>query len=254
MKALHVAALAVPVLVSLTSCGGESRSTVSTPTAVVPSATPTPAPTPTVAPTPTPSPTSTPEPSPPPGNNPPTVSVSGGGSCYPSRSRPCSVDVEAVASDPDGDALAYEWSGCASGSSRRATCVVDSPGSHTAKVVVRDGRGGSASASRASQGTNRPPSAVFATGSPQPSNRSVEMLGYTQDPDEGGFVCGREYCVEGRASGACTFYSFGCTCLRGLEVHVQTTTGPGTCKVTLVVQDEWGLRGSGTFSFQVSAP
>lgn len=108
---------------------------------------------------------------------------------------------------------------------------------------------------KTSQGVNRPPTAVFGAvgGSPQPSNIAVEMLGNGQDPDEG-FLCGRDLCVEGRASGPCTFTRFDCTCLRGVAVYVKTTSGPGTCRVTLVVQDEWGLRGSGTSSFAVNAP
>lgn len=241
---------AIAVAAGCVSCGDDGGAVLTAPVAVAPSPTPTPTPGPGPTPTPSPVPTATP---PTVGNSDPTVSVSGGGSCYPSPSRPCSVDVEAVATDPDGDSLRYSWSGCASGSGPRATCEVTSPGTHTATVTVSDGRGGSATASKGCKGTNRAPTASFfpVTSNPQPANRTVTLIGNGSDPDEG-FLCGRDLCVDGRASGACTFVRFDCTCLAGVEIDVHTTTGPGTCKVTLVVQDEWGLRGSGTASFPVS--
>ena len=191
-----------------------------------------------------------------PGNNPPTVSISGGGGCYPSRSRPCSVSFDAVASDPDGDRLHYEWSGCASGAEPHVSCFIPSPGSYTATVTVTDGRGGKAKASRTAAGTNRPPTATFGyPNGAESSNTSVSVLGNGYDPDEG-FFCGRNICVEARATGACGPPSpfLDCTCLAGIEVDVRTITGPGSCSVTVVVQDEWGLRGSGTLTFQVKAP
>lgn len=205
---------------------------------------------PSPAPTPTPSPTSTPGP----GNNPPTVAITGGGSCYPSPNKPCSVSVEAIANDRDGDRLDYEWSGCTSGSETRSTCLVSSPQTFTARVIVRDGRGGTANASKAVDGTNRPPVAQLGVPATASSNTNVTILGNGQDPDQG-FICGGQICVDARASGACAAPGlFSCTCLAGIELQLRTTTGPGSCTVTVVLQDEWNLRGSESFTFQVKAP
>jgi len=241
------ASLAALLTLLLCSCG---RSDPSAPTPLAMQSSPEASPEASPEPSPEPSPTA-----PPAENRPPTVSVSAGGSCYARPSRSCQVDVDAEASDPDGDTLEYEWSGCASGSGRHATCVVDSPGRHVATVRVRDGHGGSASASGASQGTNAPPTVSFGllAPTPVPSNSGSDFLGDAHDPDEG-LICGTSVCVEGRASGPCTFSRLKCTCLAGIDGNVRTTTGPGTCRVTLVVQDEWGLRGSGSISFAVSGP
>ena len=102
---------------------------------------PTPTPAVAQAPSPTPSPTQEPTPASSAPNHPPTVTVTGGASCYP---RPCQVTFEADARDPDGDALEYSWSGCASGRKRTALCDVSGLGEFEATVKVTDGRGGKA--------------------------------------------------------------------------------------------------------------
>ncbi len=77
-------------------------------------------------------------------NQAPTVSIGGPDSC----TTPCSLSLAASATDPDGDPVAYSWSGCAGGSAASATCSITSPGSHLASVTVKDGREGTASASK----------------------------------------------------------------------------------------------------------
>ncbi len=47
----------------------------------------------------------------------------------------------AAASDPDGDALSFAWSGCGTGSAPSVTCQTRVPGEHTATVAVTDARG-----------------------------------------------------------------------------------------------------------------
>lgn len=93
-------------------------------------------------------------------NRPPAVSLSGPDTC----SSPCTITLTAVASDPDGDDLAYTWEGCAVGSGASATCALSGTGEYTATVTVADGRGGSASASKTVIAPSIPPTVL--TGGP----------------------------------------------------------------------------------------
>jgi hypothetical protein len=120
-------------------------------------------------------------------NRPPTVRATAllpEAECHPR----CSLTVEAVAEDPDGDDLSYVWSGCASGTGERESCSIPQPGDYTAAVTVSDGRGGVASASVDLRGTNRPPivqgsAQVFAAG-------TWRILVAEEDPDGDAMVCG----------------------------------------------------------------
>ncbi len=62
-----------------------------------------------------------------------------------------SVTIEAIASDPDGDELSYQWSanaGTISGAGSIVTWTApDNPGDYTVALAVGDGRGGEATAS-----------------------------------------------------------------------------------------------------------
>jgi hypothetical protein len=77
-------------------------------------------------------------------NRPPTVSIEASSTC----TYVCTVTFAAVASDPDGDALSFAWSGCGTGTEQSVTCQTRIAGDHAATVTVTDARGASATASR----------------------------------------------------------------------------------------------------------
>lgn len=113
-------------LLAFVSCGGGGGSTPTTPT--TPS-TPTPTPTPNRAPTAS-------------ATASPAFGIHG----------LTTFTIAAIASDPDGDALAYAWTVGDGSSATNAsfTRVFTQGGNFTPTVTVTDGRGGSASASTAS--------------------------------------------------------------------------------------------------------
>ncbi|MDD4409876.1 MAG: hypothetical protein PHW52_04485, partial [Candidatus Pacebacteria bacterium] len=123
------------------------KSPTPTPT---PTITVTPTPTPTIpTPTPTPTITVTPTPTPTPNHN-PTVSIRGTRVVQAGNL----ISAFAIASDPDGDRLAYGWyasEGTISNPTGTNVTITTSPSSETVKVVyvsvtVNDGKGGTASA------------------------------------------------------------------------------------------------------------
>jgi hypothetical protein len=77
-------------------------------------------------------------------NHAPTVSESATGTC---GGTGCTVTFAAAASDADGDALSYTWSGCALGSTASVQCSRGNAGPLTAGVSVADPAGLSAAAS-----------------------------------------------------------------------------------------------------------
>lgn len=90
-------------------------------------------------------------------NEPPSVTVSTS-DCH----VPCTATFTASASDPDGDPLTYEWSGCAAGQTgSTSTCLITAVGAVTATVLVTDNLGASASASAVAYGTNAPPTVTL---------------------------------------------------------------------------------------------
>jgi hypothetical protein len=184
----------------------------------------------------------------------PTVTVvfRGASACTPLPDKPCTVDVLAQASDPDGDPLRYAWSGCATGTSPIATCTIDRPGPANASVEVSDDHGHIVTGSISGDGTNHPPEVHIGYITVFPSG-TIELLGNVKDPDEG-FLCGRQYCVSATASGACGSARLECTCLAGLEASVTRIAASGTCTVTFSLKDSWGQLGTPSISFDVNNP
>jgi hypothetical protein len=184
----------------------------------------------------------------------PTVTVvfEGSSTCTPQLGKPCTLDVLAQASDPEGDPLRYAWSGCATGTSPRATCTVDRPGLAEASVEVSDDHGHAVNSAISGEGTNHPSGVQIGYNTVFPSG-SIELLGNVSDPDEG-YLCGRQYCVSATASGACGSPSLECTCLAGLEAHVTRTAATGICTVTFSLKDSWGQLGTPAMTFDVSNP
>lgn len=156
-------------------------------------------------------------------NGAPTIVVAfdGTSTCTPQIGRPCELKVVAAGRDPDGDALSYRWSGCASGTASRAICTVERPGAVIASVDVSDDHGHivHAEASGTGAGENHPPGVFIGYITVFPSG-TIELLGAVNDPDEG-YRCGSQYCVGISASGACgPPTNLRCTCLAGLEADV----------------------------------
>jgi len=146
------------------------------------------------------------------GNRPPQVSVSGGGSCHPA----CRKTFTASASDPDGDPLAFLWSGCASGTERTAVCDVTAVGTVTATVVVSDGRGGLASARGEAEGTN---SAPVVTGGADFAAARARFNVFYDDPDGDPLVCG--WLGNCQCTGSVQSYNLDCVLPSGLASCVQ---------------------------------
>jgi hypothetical protein len=192
-------------------------------------------------------------------NGPPVVTVTfqGASSCTPQIGRPCTLEVLAQASDPDGDTLRYTWSGCASGSSSKVICTVERPGDVIAAVDVSDGRGYTTrgEATARGGGSNRPPGLQIGYITLLPTNSTVfNILGNVIDPDEG-FLCGYQYCAAVSAAGSCRATGWlDCTCLGGLETEVVKTANTGMCTVTLTVKDSWGQTGTPSVTFDVQNP
>jgi hypothetical protein len=196
---------------------------------------------------------SSPTPTAPDSNRPAAVAISfpAGDSCAPTRTTPCAIEVVAQASDPDGDALRFSWSGCAAGTDARARCTVAAPGSVTATVTIDDQHGHVSSASATVTGINGLPDLFVGHILIPPAGQGeIDILGNVMDPEDG-LVCGREYCGSVSSTGACGRASVECTCLAGLEIRIERTATTGVCSVSLEVKDKWGATGTPTVSFDV---
>jgi hypothetical protein len=225
--------IAVSTAICLAGCG-EHLDGPNEPSAGVsaPAATPSPAVSPVPSPTPTPSPTPEPAPPSPLPNHRPTVTVTGDGKCYP---RPCQITFKADGQDPDGDALEYKWSGCASGRQRTAVCQVDGLGDFQATVRVTDGRGGETTGTGTARGVNNPPRVDFGFTPPLRPNHIDVGGGYVTDEDQ----CGNRD-MRADVSGACDRAVMLCSDSGILDIEVHVTEGPGQCRVTVTFRDRWG--------------
>jgi hypothetical protein len=210
-----------------------------------PAPTPNPTPSPNPGPTPNPQPTPTPQP-----NGAPTVSVSSTGTaCHPSPSSPCSIPVQAQASDPDGDVLTYAWQGCASGSSLTSSCSVTSPGVKTATITVTDTKGMSATASVNLTGMNNAPNISNCRSDPDPlpSNTGGTWMFSSHDLDGDSYSAR----MTKNGPGPCVAYlDTNCEVGRGI-CSFNSKTGPGTCNMTITVTDAWGATSSASCSVWV---
>ncbi len=168
--------------------------------------------------------------------------------------RACTLNVLAQASDPDGDALYYIWSGCATGTSAHAVCTVERPGPVVASVEVNDDHGHTVHGETTGEGAgvNHPPGLQI--GYISVLRDEIELLGNVIDPDEG-FVCGRQYCDSLAATGACRPVAGpDCTCMGGLVADVSPTAASGMCTVVFTIKDSWGQVGTPSVTFDVANP
>lgn len=157
----------------------------------------------------------------------------------------------AQASDPDGDPLEILWSGCGSGRDLIADCVIDSLGPRAARIEVRDGRGGSASAEAEAVGVNQAPVLQFGRPPPDPAppNTTFTLVG-SQPEDPDGDEDPNVLCSETTVtvSGACTG---GGGVSDGFDVDFRTLSGPGTCTLEAKTRDSWGFESTARITFRV---
>jgi hypothetical protein len=172
--------------------------------------------------------------------------------CYPKPTTPCRVTVEAVVADSGGRPLTYNWSGCASGTARIATCVVLRPGDVAVSVRVTDDRAQFGDATATATGTNLPP--VVEIYDSVLSDRwdatrgigSIEVYGRHDDPELGS---GCPYSRVIKASGICTQGSTPWCTGGDLTISVIKAAPSGECTFTLTGVDQWGLAASVTKTF-----
>ncbi len=181
-------------------------------------------------------------------NRPPSVTLVPAGEtrCHPDKQKACQLRVRAEASDPDGDRLAYAWSGCAQGSGPEAVCTIPAPGPRAATVEVTDGCGGSASASLGFEGTNQAPvfQGFYSDPAPQPWGFAL-----ADDPEDG--FCGGVSLRDCQVQGECRLLSCGKRCLsNSIEFAIETLPATGTCTLSMTVEDEWGLSAHGSTTFE----
>jgi hypothetical protein len=168
------------------------------------------------------------------GNRPPVVTVSWttpfpGGECHPD----CTLTAKADATDPDGDALSYEWAGCASGTRATAQCEIQVPGTVNASVVVSDGHGGVTIASISGVGTNGAP--IVGGGTTLHGPQAVLRPTYA-DPDDDTLTCG---------------WSGDCTCTGDPTTPSIVCGVPATsssCSMYFVCTDPFGASGETKFT------
>jgi hypothetical protein len=124
----------------------------------------------------------------------------------------CALDVVAQASDSDGDALTYSWSGCATGDASKAVCTIKDPGTATATVAVDDGHGHHVTASASAEGEREPENAapsvavVFPAGNqctPSPGTPCVlDVAAQALDPDDDPLTYSWSGCATGNTERA----------------------------------------------------
>jgi hypothetical protein len=160
----------------------------------------------------------------------------------------------AEASDPDGDDLQILWSGCGSGRDLLADCEITALGPRSARIEVRDGRGGAAAAVAQAVGTNQAPYLSFGGQIPDPAAPNTVyylVTGQPEDPDgdeDPNVLCSR---LTLTASGPCRggFLCGGVS--DGFDVDVRTLSGPGTCILEARTRDSWGSEATSRLTIRV---
>ena len=191
------------------------------------------------------------------------------GSCAPLRPPAlfvaCSLELQASATDPDGDPVTYSWASESAVPARgrcvvpfraptqtRVLCQLYSPEQTiTSTVTVSDGRGLSASASLTvfGEGVNQPPSIdIGATPTMLPNSPTMVFFAGVWDQEEG-VLCGGWQFTHVSVTGDCEQkHWLDASCLSGVELHLYRTAPAGMCHLSLTVQDSAGATTSKTLA------
>ena len=191
-----------------------------------------------------------PAPPPPPPNQPPIINALTAEKEVPTL---LESQITCNANDADGDTLMYQWSadgGTIKGESDNITWVApDTAGNYTIKVMVTDGKGGTATESTTIaviDKTNQPPVITSLTKDGSPPEEENRVKGWTtttlqcnaQDPD------GDKLSYLWRATG-------GKISGEGSTVGWTSTNVPGDYTVTVVVTDSRGDKAEASITFKV---
>lgn len=174
------------------------------------------------------------------GNRPPDLRLPDAEACHPTCRGPfddcralCRLNFHALVSDPEGQALTYQWSGCVNDSDGpNATCNVSEPGLYAVNLTVRDARGGTSVATAKGQGTNRPPAV---TGGGNIAAVERRLLIDARDPDGDPVRC------AWRGTCQCT----GDT--QSSNLNCAIPPGLGSCFEEATCFDPFGARGQTEF-------
>lgn len=173
-------------------------------------------------------------------NRAPTVSIAGGGaSCHPPAPwSPCQLPLTATGADSNGDVVYYQWTACAPPAGS-AVCNVSALGPNTVTVDVRDGRGGTASASAVLHGVNQTPTMQWFGWTP---NHPLELgeeatLDFVVSDDD---TTDSAACELKRVFGNCDLIEWACSGNSGW-VSIRSRGGAGgLCYVEVRWRDRWG--------------
>jgi len=158
-------------------------------------------------------------------------------------------------SDPDGDALQYHWDfgdGTSASGVAHPEHTYTAPGVHVARLTVRDGRGGSNSATVSISVGNRAP--VVSIHSPAETLRfkvgdTVSYSGSASDPEDGAIPADRlawTLTLHHCSAGACHSHPYGTSTGTGGALTVPDHGDEVRFELTLTATDSAGLTGSRT--------
>jgi hypothetical protein len=175
-----------------------------------------------------------------------TVTFQGSSTCAPQSGRPCTLDIVAQASDPDGDPLQYVWSGCATGTSARATCTVERVGAVVASVVVSDGHGHNVTGTISGEGTTGPNAAPTVT---------VALEGPSWCTPVGSRTCTLTVVAQANDSDGDPLQYVWSGCASGTSARAVCTVGRlGPVVASVEVTDDHGHAATGSVAGEGNAP